>query len=340
MRTGARQPRDLDSQRVGRRASRSRRRESGERREGRRRSQRSELVSSSIASPPKRSLHRASISSKSVRPDRLGCPTGRGGPNDPGALQPARAPVAVALHFAARASAPPRIERDVAPPLHPSEGGEHARLRSSHGGPELAHGDPVADEPKEVRPHRNRHDPRPTARAREPLLELVVELDHVGHQDLREPGREGGAASRARESALSPPARQVVGAASGVLIEATTIVARSFRSVSGIAALGAFVSIAVIARPDGFLDFHLDPGGEAEHLRLGEHCGDLRRRLRIAPARICGSGALAPLRRHSRRLSLCSSLDDDGRVYTSALGRSRIAATSARTLSENVPQTA
>ena len=145
---------------------------------------RSALSSSSISPAPKRPLHRASISSKSVGQIASAFRPFRRGSHDPGALQSTRAPEAVALRGG------PAADGDVSPSLHASHRREHSRLRKPGGARKLTDGDPVTDEPQEVRPHHERDDPRRTACLREPMLELVVELDRVRDQRLREQGRQ------------------------------------------------------------------------------------------------------------------------------------------------------
>jgi hypothetical protein len=85
-------------------------------------------------------------------PDLLRRAAGRSGPDEPFAAKAAGAPVPVPL-LLRRAGGRRRSDEDVAPALHPAEGGEHASLGKPCRGGELADGDPVADEAQEVRPH-------------------------------------------------------------------------------------------------------------------------------------------------------------------------------------------
>ena len=125
------------------------------------------------------------------RPDLERLATGLGGTDDPVATErPAAAPTVTLRRRRAIVRGGP--DEDVAPALHAPEHGKHLVLGQAGHDWELADADPVvADEAQEVRPHHERHaEPADEAGLGEPALELVVELDRVRDQCLRQRRRE------------------------------------------------------------------------------------------------------------------------------------------------------
>ena len=146
--------------------------------------------SSSTVAAPNRCSHRCLDLAEQRRRDLLHLLADGRGADEPLGLERSSAAPAVALRLRGSTG---RLGADehVAPPLHAAQRGERSRLRDPRRLGQLADRDAVPDEAQEVRPHHHR-DGEPVAQIglRQPVVELVVELDGEGDQQVRERRRQ------------------------------------------------------------------------------------------------------------------------------------------------------